>query len=132
MGLFGNLFGSNSTLSKQKLLEKLIKESILNTLKWEKGREPNGGELIANAATTIRVNFPRIIELFQDLSTTYKSRNLHMKNTVLPAPFPRELNIPNVIKGIMQYAQAIENKNPSLRGQIITQTLQLSAKRLLS
>lgn len=132
MGLFGNLFGSNSTLSKQKELEKLINESILNTLRWEKGGEPNGGELIANAATTIRVNFPRIIELFQDLSTTYKSRNLHMKNTVLPAPYPKDLSIPMAIKAILNYAIAIEKVNPSFKGQLITQILLNKTHSLLN
>lgn len=120
MGLFGSLFGAGSTLSKQKELEKLINDCILTTLNWENNGEPTGGELIANAATTIRINFPKIIDLFQELAEKYNSRNLHMRNTVLPSPFPNELSIPSAIKGIIDYSENIESRNPSLRGQIIS------------
>lgn len=114
------LFGSGSTLSKQKELEKLINESILTTIKWENAGEPNDGELIIIAASTIRNNFPKIVSLFQELINFHKSRNLYMKNNILPAPFPKELSIPNAIKGIIDYTTTIETKNQSFKGQIIS------------
>ena len=114
MGLFGNY----GTASKQAEIEKLINETMKATSDWERSGEKAGGDEIVRAATSIRLNLPRIISLYRELMKAKGTRNIVAKNTALPQ-MPSEIHVQMAIMGIVQFAEAIENVNPSFRGNLI-------------
>ena len=123
MGLFKSLFGSGVPFSEKNELEELINETLLATYKWSSIGEPSGGNEIVEAANSIRNNFERILHLYKKVKSKSQSNNITIKNNVIPPPFPSELNAHMMILGIIDHAEAIANKNPSFKRQLINQSL---------
>lgn len=120
MGLLNSIFGASKTNAKQKEITELINETMLATFEWEQSGESANSPEILIASTSIRNNLRRIVDLYDELIQIHGHGNLKVKNKVLPSPFPSSINIQMAIMGLLDYAEAIVNKNPTFKNEIIT------------
>ncbi|MFZ4862376.1 hypothetical protein ACL9RF_09330 [Sphingobacterium sp. Mn56C] len=114
-----NSWNPDVLFSKHFEIERLINETITSTYAWEKAGEPQEGKETIHAAIIIKSNFTRIIDIYFDLVAIHNCRNIKMKNAILPPPYPSEIDMQMAIMGILDFAEAIEDVNPSFKGQLI-------------
>lgn len=127
-GFFSN-FNSGS---KQVEIEQLINETMRATFQWEKAGEKSSGDEMIKAANAITNNTSKIVQLYADLIKAHGSRNLYIKNKVLPAPMPAEISIQMAIMGIFQFAEALGSKNASFQGRLISQATTQQFTRIMA
>lgn len=112
MGFFSNINNSSKSIE----LENLLNQTMKATFDWEQNNNQNNTLF---AATAIRNNTPRIVDLYADLVKSSKSRNIYVNNTSLPPPIPREFPVQMGIMAILDFANALGQSNPSFKNQLI-------------
>lgn len=127
-----NWFGNINSSAKQTEIERLINDTMRATFDWEQAGEKSFGSEITEAATAIRMNMPKIVQLYEDLARSNGSHNFNVKNWVLPAPMPSKINIQMAITGIFQFSEILGNKNASFRDGLISPDTLTKFSRIIS
>jgi|GEM_PF-5988567 len=112
MGFFSNVNNSSKAIE----LENLLNQTMKATMDWEQNK---GQTSMLNAATAIRNNTPKIMDLYCDLVKASKSRNIFVNNKVLPMPIPKEFSVQMGIMAIFDCAEALGNVNFSFKDRLI-------------
>lgn len=112
MGFFSKINDSSKAME----LENLLNETMKATFDWEQNNNPM---TMANAATVIRNNISRIVDLYSDLVKSGKSSNIYVKNNVLPYPIPKEFSVQMGIMAILDFANTLGEANLSFKNHLI-------------
>ena len=112
MGFFSNVNNSSKAIE----LENLLNQTMKATMDWEQNK---GQTSMLNAATAIRNNTPKIVDLYCDLVKASKSRNIFVNNKVLSMPIPKEFSVQMGIMAIFDCAEELGNVNFSFKDRLI-------------